>query len=70
MDTDLAYLYRPFLDIEVGIYGGGLRHIRVLYLCKRISHSPNGGFTREQDIYHPNRPRPRSRRLPLQGDVL
>ena len=73
----------------MGTHGGGLRRIRVLYLCKRIPHSPNGtyldyrpflgyisltvssgGLTREQDIYYPNPPLPRSRRLPLQGDVL
>ena len=38
----LAYLYRPLLYIEMGAHGGGLRHIRVLSLRKRISHSPNG----------------------------
>lgn len=41
-ETTLVYLYRPFLDIEVGTHGGGFRHIRVLYLCERIPHSPNG----------------------------
>lgn len=85
----LVYMYRPFLDIEVGVHRGGLRHIRVLYLRKCIPHSPNGtffdyrpypghisltissgGLAREQDIPHPNRPLPRSRRLPFQGDVL
>ena len=38
----LAYMHRPFLDIEVGIHRGRLRHIRVLYLCKCLPHSPNG----------------------------
>ena len=85
----LVYLYRSFLNIEVGTHGGGLRRIRVLYMCKRISHSSNstpldylpclecvlltissGGLAREQDISHPDRPLSRSRRLPLQGDVL
>ena len=89
LQNHLAYMYRPLLDIEVGTHRGRLRHIRVLYLCKRLPHSPNGtlsdhrlclayvslttssgGLAREQDIHHPNRPIPRSRRLPLQGDVL
>jgi hypothetical protein len=30
----------------------------------------SGGFACEQDIHRPNRPLPRSRRLPLQSDVL
>ena len=38
----LVCLYRPFLVIEMGAHRGGFRHIRVLYLCERIPHSPNG----------------------------
>jgi len=44
----LAYLYCPFLYIEMGAHGGGLRHIRVFSLCKRISYSPNGTSTEYQ----------------------
>ena len=38
----LAYMYCPFLYIEMGGHGGGFHHIWILSLCKRISHPPDG----------------------------
>ena len=46
----LADLHSPFLNIGAGAYGGRFRHIWVLYLCKRISHSPNSRSS-EHHVY-------------------